>query len=430
MMISVRTLVVAAALMALVALPSSACLNDRDTLANEANRYPNVLQTITGRFERNPPLYYQMRIQRVTAELKADPSIVADYDDVGVANDRIGKDDEAIAWMDRKLDLLKKSGDSTADLKEQWYRYYANTGTFWMHRWVRAGADRGRIDAVVHARDLIQHALDIKPDAHFGREKYQLKVMSWVIEGSGRPLADYLRYDMSGSPLPYNRRMEPVTALCGIVVLGSAWESVDIFDAISTLLYRNSMGGSDGRRLAYLANLRCQELIDTGHGSLVPDRPTGEALKKTLLLSTHGFEDPDGSDVGNYRILRTEADRWQIQRTNYMMLRLKAGDHPDTDAKFWAGFRDDGPPHIANTLDEAIYLAMGKPFGMEFFLFWLLFWLVASIVGWVGAKWVVCRWRRRRGAPVASTGPDWAWGDKIPDAQESAGDDRDGRGGG
>lgn len=48
-----------------------ACMNDRDSdsLALQARQLPETLRVITGRFERNSPLYYQMRIARSQAQL-------------------------------------------------------------------------------------------------------------------------------------------------------------------------------------------------------------------------------------------------------------------------------------------------------------------------------------------------------------------------
>ena len=157
-----------------------ACLNDRDTLAEEIKGLPDVVQVVTGRFERDPPLYYQMRLARVAAGLKAAPDLLPEYDDAGVACDRLGRDAEAIAWMDRKRARLVRLNVADPVVKEQWYRYNANVGTFWVHQWIRAGADRRRIGEVRKARGYIAEAIKINPNAHFGREKYQLRVMDWI----------------------------------------------------------------------------------------------------------------------------------------------------------------------------------------------------------------------------------------------------------
>src|ERR1700712_637402 len=91
-------------------LPSAvfACLWDRDTPADEAKGLPEVVAVLTGRFERNPPLYYRMRLDRVAKSLEAHPDDLAAYDDAGVACDRLGLGDEAVSWMEKKKARLDK----------------------------------------------------------------------------------------------------------------------------------------------------------------------------------------------------------------------------------------------------------------------------------------------------------------------------------
>ena len=148
------------------------------------------MEVITGRFERNPPLFYEMRLARVSNKIKAQPTKLELYDDAGVACDRLHKGDEAIAWMKQKRAHLKPFPQD----KEHWYRYHANLGTFQAHRWLRSGADRKKIGEMKAARDNIKRAIQINPDAHFGREKYQLMAMEWIInppqwtENPGEPM--------------------------------------------------------------------------------------------------------------------------------------------------------------------------------------------------------------------------------------------------
>src|SRR4051812_3311507 len=103
-----------------------ACLWDRDTVAHEATGIPEVVDIIAGRFERNPPLYYQMRRERVEALLKRDPSNLASYDDAAVACDRLGDDDSAIKLMQEKARQLAVT--SAPDKSDHVYRYEANIG--------------------------------------------------------------------------------------------------------------------------------------------------------------------------------------------------------------------------------------------------------------------------------------------------------------
>ena len=112
--------------------PVRACLIDRysDSLAEEARELPDVVQVITGRFPRNPPLFYQIRIARAQQEIRAHPRNFPLYDDIAVAYDRLGNDDAAIQWIETKRRLLPPFDAHNRVLKEQWYRYYANCGTF------------------------------------------------------------------------------------------------------------------------------------------------------------------------------------------------------------------------------------------------------------------------------------------------------------
>jgi hypothetical protein len=91
---------------------------------------PVPLSVITGRFPRHPALFYEMRIRRVAKELAAHPERLRLYDDIAVAYDRLGKDDEALLWIKKKHLRLGKTSPADPDFREDWYRYYANVGTF------------------------------------------------------------------------------------------------------------------------------------------------------------------------------------------------------------------------------------------------------------------------------------------------------------
>jgi hypothetical protein len=83
------------AVLLLSVIPAVACLWDRDTLKEEAAGKLDTVKAITGWFDRYPPRYYEMRLQRVTKELAEKPDALELYDDAGVACDRLGRS----AWM-------------------------------------------------------------------------------------------------------------------------------------------------------------------------------------------------------------------------------------------------------------------------------------------------------------------------------------------
>ncbi|MFO0950427.1 MAG: hypothetical protein U0835_04610 [Isosphaeraceae bacterium] len=336
-----------------------ACLWDSDTLAAEVRGRLDVLRVITGRFERNPPLYYSLRLERVSARIASDPDDLEAYDDAGVACDRLGKGDEALDWMRRKaerLDAIEKAAQEKADpklaarAKEHRYRLLANRGTFLVHRWLRSGADRSKIDEVKAARDDIAAALAINPDAHFGREAVQLRILEWIAD----PPAE--KTDASGHRTTFletqGRRLkhpgEDVKGLTGLVALGNAWESVDVFNALARAL------AEEGQRtsLVRMAQWRCEELIAGGKRSLL-DGDSNVYLSDWMIRDEKALRE-------TYRSLRAEAEAWQAKRTAYMVERLEEGRHPDTDRDFWSGFHDDGPPSIAQARVVPAARAVGR----------------------------------------------------------------------
>jgi hypothetical protein len=326
----------------LLAMQAWACLWDYDTVAAEAAAKPDLADVITGRFERNPPLYYQMRLDRVTKELAKDPSNVSLYDDAAVACDRLGRDAEAIAWIEKKRHRLEALGP-VSEHKQDWYRTFANEGTFYAHRWLHDGAPMARIAELERARALIAKAINVNPEAHFGREVYQLMILDWLL-GVKRgkikePLGAYLQTQS------YDRKAEPkevVDGLAGLIRLGNAWQSVDVFTALSTALSLQHDGA-----LGQLARFRADELKKAGGKSLYPseDAPV--------------FSQPEdrwrGYNYRQYQAMRENADRWHREREAYMLARLRAGRHPDTDNDFWAEYKAvepakvDSPPFWTST---------------------------------------------------------------------------------
>jgi hypothetical protein len=346
-----------AALLILLGIPLTvtACLWDSDTPAEEAKGLPEVVAVLTGRFDRFPPLYYEMRLTRVAAHLMKHPEDLGAYDDAGVACDRLGKGDEAVAWMEKKKTQLDLLDASVPEEKEQRYRYHANLGTFLVHRWSRQGSDRSKIDEVKAGRTEIARALEINPDAHFGREKFQLMAMDWIIDPPKAAGETYLPNLLGWIPHPLLSDQDPdqadatVRGLAGLIMLGNAWQSVDVFNALNVALQHDTLGFTretkGGRNtLAYLAWLRCRELIDAGQRSMLPDALKGEALKSILprpdMLEADRLLDP------TFAFLRAEADAWHSARTAFMVKRLEEGRHPDTEPNFWVGYTAKPPPDL------------------------------------------------------------------------------------
>lgn len=390
-------------LLALFAAPLAACLWDYDTLAQESAGMPDVKAVIVGGFPRNPPLYYEMRLERVTKLLAQNPDDLDAYDAAGVACDRLGRANEAIAWMEKKQAAMQRMGYDTNKHEQpnHSYRHKANLGTFYAHRWFGNGAKRYAMDDLKRGRELIAEAIKEYPNAHFGREKYQLMVMDWVINGPSKEMdATGSKWD-TWTPVGSANFMkieglrpedlEPaLKGLVGLVTMGTAWESIDVMNAIRAVL-----SAMQHAAFSYFAELRVRELIDAGkRGLFWPNTLVPKEAAKAL--STPAVTDT-ASIRAEYRTLRKLADEWSNARTNYLQAAMKDGLHPDTHPDFWAGF--EGSP------DQMVIPEQGRIAGWvdSTVSWWRRYDIPILFIGGLGVAAIcfvslpfVVLWRRRR----------------------------------
>jgi hypothetical protein len=379
----------------LILIPAAAlaCIWDSDTLRAEAKGLPGLLEIMTGRIDRPPPLYFQMRLDRASGAIARDPDDLAAYDDAGAACDRLGRGDEAVEWMARKKTRLDAAGGDA--VREHLYRYHANLGTFLAHRWFRAGADRSHMKDLRAGRDHIAEAIRVNPDAHFGREKYQLQTMDWIVEAPGRTRSELeTLLDTGGSTAhEFGGSSDAVKGLSGLIALGNAWDSFDVFAALAVALSEHK-----DAYLAHIAWLRCGEIADAGGRSLHPENApwSGEAtplpdwLKENLRyrLAPGDVYEPEVLDQ-YFRHARREADLWHKEREEFMLARLSQGRHPDTDASFWDGYAERPVPRPPSRLlaGSSLEQTPGVLFGVS---------AIMLVLTWLGI-----RWRNRRRSAFA-----------------------------
>jgi len=141
--------------------PAIACAWDRDTLAMEKARFPDAVELIAGYFPRHSEAYYQWRNNQVRA-IPVAQRTPADYDDLGVGYDKLGEHQKAIDTM-----LAKAERFSNKSL----YQTHANLGTFYIHN--------GDFEQGVQ---YIGSAIEINPEAHFGREVYQKLLVEYILQ--------------------------------------------------------------------------------------------------------------------------------------------------------------------------------------------------------------------------------------------------------
>lgn len=320
-MIRLLSFLVASALASLAV----ACLWDSDTLSMEAKEMPRVLDAIVGRFHRNPPLYYEMRLARVARLIEERPEDFNLYDDAAVACDRLGLGDEGLDWLEKKRVALA-SADPEGKRDQDWYRYYANVGTLRVHRAARDGVTENDLPELEAAIAEIERAIEINPDAHFGREWVQLGLMRSM-------RAKLAGGDVSRAFMEMVKGRDPkavLDGLAGLVTLGNAWQSPDVFVAMQSFDLV-----SHDQAIAAMAEMRAQELLADGGRFIF-----GETVYKDFVaeMNDHTVGQSKESLAKAYQALRKNADEFHTNRTGFMVARLEAGRHPDDDPSFWEGY--------------------------------------------------------------------------------------------
>jgi len=315
---------------------AAACYNDRDTLGYELRNKPDVQRALTGRFDRYPPLYYSMRVDRLKAKGKLTPD---EYDDLAVALDRQGKSDEALVAIETKGKL--PGLDKMAE-----YRFYANRGTIRAHKWLRESQKGTSLVELQGATSDIAKALELNPNAHFGREGTQLELLRWIIDLKKDPKnADSLGSWLSSK---LDADVDIPTSLAGLIMLGAAWESPDTAFAIAEIdaEYHHSPA------IAALALARYDELVAAGKPRFVPEvNDVALFTFKDLISNTSPHGEP--SVKARFAELRKEADEWHAAKDSYIMERLQAGKHPDTDPSFWDDWRESAMPVLPTKVSAA-----------------------------------------------------------------------------
>ena len=249
-----RSFVIALVLLGSVSVGVScfACLWDRDTLAMERQRFPTALELITGKFLRHSVDFYLWRVDDRRERIKAEPKPDL-YDDLAVAHEKAGDTEEAIRVIGAK-----------AELYPGLYSTHANLGTFYFHS--------GQFELGLGE---IDKALAINPNAHFGREIYQKRLVEYLLsqrrEGrSELPLSEQTPNGMEpigfGAFLvgskpgeaavgnPAEKIDQGITGVLGMMKFGNH-DSPVLLEALGDLLVSRGYD-SDAKRLAARAYLK------------------------------------------------------------------------------------------------------------------------------------------------------------------------------
>lgn len=319
-------------------LPSStmACLWDYDTLQQERSRFPTALELITGKFPRHSKEFYEWRVKDRQKKIAATGATRELLDDLAVAFDKIGDQDQAIATME--LAEQKFPGR---------YETAANLGTFYFHA-------KRLEEGIPH----IEQALLINPDAHFGREKYQLMLVKYLlskqVDGKTKlPLAEinehgnhakeegFLHAVLQG--LEYEQQQAEIEkatqGILGMMRFGKH-DSPILLETLGDLLYYGEGDRSNNQMLAARAYLQASDLTKEQ-----PEVSSAYRRRSEVILSLQmGGSGPNGTLTlaeleSTFQKELADANAWTRTLVNDEHYWL--ANSPDPDAAYSAKYATD-----------------------------------------------------------------------------------------
>jgi tetratricopeptide (TPR) repeat protein len=273
-------------------VPSArACIWDSDTLADELRGIPEAeALLVTDRWFRHGPAYYRARVASMPARIARDRFDFAAYDDLAVAHERLGEREKALEVLAAKERVLVEKPDA-----EHRYRLHANRGTVLSHA--------GRLE---EALPEIERAVALHPDAHFGRERFQVDALRYflaakkdpdlfrratILSHGGVDVTDEkgdsvgtghsVQMDPSPPAVPGDAPPKPRpeswrncwTAMAGILRFGGV-EGAEVYRVLGDLALRRPGSDHGDRHLAWWAYRRA---LAKGHPA---KEEVGEALRR------------------------------------------------------------------------------------------------------------------------------------------------------
>lgn len=331
----------------MLAALAAPCYNDSDTNLTELRDNLDITYAIAGRFTIYPPEYYKRRIEIQTANLKRNPNDLTAYDNLAVAYDRLGKHDEAIATI-RKERALIESGkvNPLTEVKDELvpnappvnhrYTVEANEGTFLIHRWITNGGNPKNLADAIEAEKHIAKAIEINPNAHFGREFAQLYCVRAILKGAkeGDWKAKFTENLIALADRDKVDRKALRKGIAGMMVLGNAWNSPIMLKAIAYLV------PEDGQVIGLCKKVISEQLLRLEFDPKSPlDSDEVANLRKQINISLSDSLERSEKYKFIPRLLEN-AKEFRMNREKWIKSKLSAGQHPDTHPGFWAGFKD------------------------------------------------------------------------------------------
>lgn len=291
-----------------------ACIWDSDTIIMERQRFPSTLELITGKFVRHSEEFYQWRIKDRLEKLKVAPEDLSYYDDLAVAYDKTGQDEKAIEIM------LKKE-----TLKPNMYETYANLGTFYIHS-----------EQYKQGLEYIDKALEINPNAHFGREIYQKYLAEYVMDKDklkGLGFAGFLRRKGKSYYLGEEETKKAVKGVLGMMRFGNYRSSV-LLSALGSLLEwdKNTENTRDAKQLAARAYLKASyETKDEELKRLFRQKAEQALVGQYIQVGSQLKVVKLDLVERNFKNELIEADRWYQVLQNNEITWVNQGSDPEKE---------------------------------------------------------------------------------------------------
>ena len=302
------------------------CLWDYDTLQMERARFPETLELITGKFLRHSRAFYLWRIEDRLRRLETDSDHLRFLDDLAVAYDKTRQHGKAVETMQKK-EKIKAGG----------YETYANLGTFYIHS--------GQFSKGLK---YIKQAITINPDAHFGREVYQQRIIEYVlakrVEGTvpfplssdARTIgvqpgfAAFLLRDRELNPGQQKTEVgKAIQGVLGMMRFGQ-YDSPVLLEALGDLLLADL--NEDAKRLAARSYLKAAYGVPGAESKEAYRRIAQESLKLQTVTAHSTTELQLDQLETQFQTELAEADRWYHDVRNSELEWIEAG--VDVDAAF------------------------------------------------------------------------------------------------
>ncbi len=199
-------------------------------------RFAMIHDVIHERYPVRGPAYYRERDRIVREKLKSLPPGSQEAfdltDDLGVGLDKLGRAGEAVQPLRDKLARQLKLGQGGKQL----YTSFANLGTFLIHANMKAamGGDAKARANVKEGLVFIQQSINVNPEAHFGREEWQLHIGEFLLAAIDDPTlltkSDCLgnRFNVEPGPDDFERKPSAIHR-GGFIGLGGE-KLGDVFD--------------------------------------------------------------------------------------------------------------------------------------------------------------------------------------------------------